>query len=219
MVQPEIAQRAHRQVMTERTRQHGAVDAAGRGAGDDIDDDAQLERLADIPKQLKIDFVRVVLGIVAVKLVKEVCRRSLGTVHDAVQGAGRANQLQNLLADSIHVDRKRNASEADQCYSEFLLFQRFLSFRAGSPLVATRVAENLSIDNTDIGQLKKNKHKSNRPVDGHQRMIPVNYAALRSCHGEPAGPLPADGNPDGTKVPVQHLGWLILGAFQGGKGV
>src|ERR1019366_6178932 len=124
--------------MTEGARQHGAVDAAGRGAGDDVDDDAQLKRPPDIPKQFEIDFIGVVFGIAAIEMVKKGRRRAFGAVRYAVQGAGSADQLENLLADSIHVDRKRNTSEADQRDPEFLLFQRFWSFRAGSPVIALR---------------------------------------------------------------------------------
>ena len=65
VVEPEIAQRLHRQVVAQRARQHGAVDAAGRGAGDDVDDDAQLDAAADLAQQLEIDLLGVVFGIVA----------------------------------------------------------------------------------------------------------------------------------------------------------
>ena len=63
IVEPQLAQRSHRQVMAQGTGQHGAVDAARRRAGDDIDDHAQFDVAADVAQQLEIDILGVVFGI------------------------------------------------------------------------------------------------------------------------------------------------------------
>src|SRR5262249_46301319 len=44
-------------------------------------------------------------------------------VDDPVHGAGRARELEDLLGDAVHVDRERDAAEADQRYAQFLLAQ------------------------------------------------------------------------------------------------
>jgi hypothetical protein len=48
IVEPQGAQFSHRQVVAERARQHGAVDAARRSTRDDVDDDAQFDPRADL---------------------------------------------------------------------------------------------------------------------------------------------------------------------------
>ena len=116
-----VAHRPHRQIVAERARQHGAVDAAGRGARDDVDDDAQLDAAADLAQQLEIDRLGVVFRIVAVARIEERGLRALGAVGDRVQRARGAHELQDFLADAMHVDGERNAAEADERNAKFLL--------------------------------------------------------------------------------------------------
>jgi hypothetical protein len=54
-------------------------------------------------------------------MVEERRLRALGAVHDRVQGARGAHQLQNFLADAVHIDGERDAAEADERYAKFLL--------------------------------------------------------------------------------------------------
>jgi hypothetical protein len=130
VIEPQVAQRPHGQIVAQCTRQHGAIDAASRSAGDDIDNDPQFEYLSNILEQFEIDFVAVIFRIIAGKPVKTFRRRSLRAVHDGMEGGRCANQLENLPADSVHVDCKRNAPETDKRYAELFLFQGDRSFRA-----------------------------------------------------------------------------------------
>ena len=124
VLEPQVAQRLHRQVVAERARQHGAVDAAGRGARDDVDDHAQFDAAADLAQELEIDLLGVVFRIVAIACVEESSRsRAAGTIRDGVQRARGAHQLEDLLADAVHVDGERDAAEADQRNAKLLLAQ------------------------------------------------------------------------------------------------
>ncbi len=74
VAQPQITLGIHRQIMAERARQHGAIDTACRRTGDDVDDHAQFDLMADLPQQLEIDRLGVALGIVGVDVI-EIGRR------------------------------------------------------------------------------------------------------------------------------------------------
>ncbi len=91
-VEPQVAQRIGAQVVGEGARQHRAVDAARRGAGDDVDDDAQVDLPPDLAQQFEIDRFGVVFGIGEVELVRETGAETDGAVH-GVERAGGADQL------------------------------------------------------------------------------------------------------------------------------
>ena len=57
--------------MAQRTRKHTGIDPAGRSAGDDIDDDAQLHLAADLAQELEIIGLGVVFRIVRIGLVEK----------------------------------------------------------------------------------------------------------------------------------------------------
>jgi hypothetical protein len=57
--------------MGQGARQHGAVDAASRSTGNDVDDDAQLENPPDIAQELEVDSISIVFGVLAIDLVKK----------------------------------------------------------------------------------------------------------------------------------------------------
>src|SRR5207248_6119306 len=64
--EPQIAQHSHWQVMAQRAREHGPIDASSRGTSYDINDRAQLDVSANLAQQLVIDFLGVVFRIAAV---------------------------------------------------------------------------------------------------------------------------------------------------------
>ena len=124
VVEPQIAQRAHRQIVAQCAREHGAVDAAGRSAGDDVDDHPQLDVAADLAQQIEIDRLGVVFRDRSRSgAIEERGLRALGPVGDRVQRARGAHQLEDLLGDAMHVDGERNAAEADQRDAKFLFAQ------------------------------------------------------------------------------------------------
>ena len=135
ILEPEVAQCIHRQVVAHGAREHGTVDTARGCAGDDIDDRAQLDGAADLAQQIEIDLLGVVLGIVAIDAVEERCFRPPGAVRDRMQRARGAHQLEDFLGDAVHVDGERNTAEANERYAEFLLAQDLTpSVRAIRPL-------------------------------------------------------------------------------------
>jgi hypothetical protein len=107
--------------MREGARQHHAVDSAGRRARDHVDDDAQLDVLPDRAQQIEVDRFRVVLRIVGRKEIRGSRTRARGAIPDVVQGARGAHELQDLLADAVHVDGERDPAEPDQRQPEFFL--------------------------------------------------------------------------------------------------
>ena len=78
---------------------------------------------ADLAQQLEIDGLGVVFGIVAVGAIEERRLRALRAVGNAVQRARGAHELQDLLADAVHVDGERHAAEADERNAKFFLAQ------------------------------------------------------------------------------------------------
>ena len=123
ILEPEVAQASHRQIVTQRPCQHGAVDSAGGSPRDDIDDDPQLERSADVAQQIEIDGFGVVLGIGGIAMVEECRGRPLASIGDGMEGTGRPSQLQDLLGDPVHIDRKRDAAETNERNAEFFFAQ------------------------------------------------------------------------------------------------
>ncbi len=115
--------RFHAQIVAERARQHGADDAAGGGAGDDVDHDAQLHRAPDLAQQIEIDLLGVVFGIAAVEPVEERCFQPLRAVGNPVQRARGAHELEDFLADAVHIDGERHAAEAHERNAKLLLAQ------------------------------------------------------------------------------------------------
>ena len=73
--------------MAQRTREHSGIDPAGRGAGENVDDDAQLYLVADLLQELKIVGLGIVFRVMRVGLVEERGLGSTRSVGDPVQGA------------------------------------------------------------------------------------------------------------------------------------
>ena len=109
--------------MAQRPREHDGVNSASRSAGDDVNDDTQLHLAADLAQELKIVGLSVVFGIVRIGLVEERCLGAQRTISDPVQATRGAQELQDLLADAMHIDGERNAAEADKRDAKFFLAQ------------------------------------------------------------------------------------------------
>ena len=76
---------------------------------------------ADLAQQIEIDRLGVVFRIVASAPSKnDACARR-GAVGDRVQRARGAHQLEDFLADAVHVDGERDAAETDQRNAKLLL--------------------------------------------------------------------------------------------------
>jgi hypothetical protein len=127
VLEPQVAQRTHRQIVAERTRQHGAVDAAGRRACDDIDDHAQLDAAADVAQQLEIDVLGVIFRVVGIDAIEERRFCPPGAVCDRMQRARGAHQFQDFLGDAVHIDGERNAAEANERNAKFLFAQGLIT--------------------------------------------------------------------------------------------
>jgi hypothetical protein len=82
-----------------------------------------LDATADVAQQLEIDALGVVLRLTAIDSIEEGCFCPPRAVRDRVQRARGAHQLENLLADAVHIDGERKAAEADERYAKFLLAQ------------------------------------------------------------------------------------------------
>jgi hypothetical protein len=121
--EPEIAQRTHREIVRERARQHRAVDAARRCARDDVDDDAELDLAADFPQKLKIDLLGIELGVLRIDMVGEGCVEARRSIRDRMQRDRGPDELQDLLADAVHIDRERHPAEEDQRKTKLFLPQ------------------------------------------------------------------------------------------------
>ncbi|OFX04781.1 MAG: hypothetical protein A3D94_02790 [Alphaproteobacteria bacterium RIFCSPHIGHO2_12_FULL_66_14] len=106
--------------MAEGARQHGGVDATGRSAGDDVDDNAQVERAPDLAQEIEIDRLGIVLRVGAIVGVEE-RGGAASRAADGMQRRGGADELQDFLGDAVHVDGERNAAEAHQSEAELLL--------------------------------------------------------------------------------------------------
>ncbi len=124
VVEPEIAQAVCRQIVAQGTRQHRAVDAARGRAGNDIDDDAQIDDAADLAQQLEVDRLGVVLGAATWDGIEKRGTGTGRTIRDVVQRRGGAHELQDLLADAMHVDGERNAAKADESNAELFFSHR-----------------------------------------------------------------------------------------------
>jgi hypothetical protein len=57
--------------MAQRTCKHTGIDSARRGAGDDINDDAQLDLAADLAQKLEIVGFGIVFRVVRIGLVEK----------------------------------------------------------------------------------------------------------------------------------------------------
>src|SRR5262249_34894691 len=60
----------------------------------------------------------------AIGFIEEARLRAPAAVGNPVQRARAAHELQDLVADAMHVDGERDAAEADQRNAQFLLAQR-----------------------------------------------------------------------------------------------
>ena len=109
--------------MAQGAREHGAVDAARRRAGNDVDNDPQLDLVSDLAQEFEVDFLGVVFGIGAIGRVEKTRLRALSAVADAMQRARGTHQLENFLADPVHVDGKGNAAKANQRNAQLFLDQ------------------------------------------------------------------------------------------------
>ena len=105
-LEPEIAELVLRQVVRQRLRETHAVDPAGRGAGDHVDDDARPEVLAVSQRQF---FEQPPVDALA--------RRGRLAVARLEQGRALDDPVE-LLRHAVHVDRERRASVADQRQAE-----------------------------------------------------------------------------------------------------
>jgi hypothetical protein len=123
IVEPEIAHCRHRQVVTERARQHRAVDAAGRRTGNDVDNDAELQDAADVAQEFEVNGLSVVFRVSGIRPVGECGLCAARPVGDGVQRGRGTHQLQDLLGDTMHIDGERNAAEADQRNAKLFLAQ------------------------------------------------------------------------------------------------
>ena len=94
---------------------------AGRRAGDDVDDHAEVELAADLAQQVEIDRLGVVLGVLEVEEIGGGRVGPDGPVADRVERGRGADELQDLLADAMHVDGERHAAEEHQRQAKFLL--------------------------------------------------------------------------------------------------
>ena len=124
VVQPQVAQTAHRQIVTERARQHGGVDATGGGAGDDIHDDPQVHSSTDIPQQLEVHRLGVEAGSVAIGNVGIAQRLGPVTVADRMQRGRGAHKLKDFRSDAVDINSQRDAAKAHECYAQLFLLQR-----------------------------------------------------------------------------------------------
>ena len=103
-----------REIVGQRPGQDDGVDPAGRSAGDHIDDDPQIEVLADLLEQVEINRLGVVpvgpfgLGLAIGELVPP------DGVVARVVGLRGARQFENFLGHAVDVDGERNAAEANQ---------------------------------------------------------------------------------------------------------
>jgi hypothetical protein len=93
-------------------------------APDDIHQDTQLDLAADLAQQIEVNLFGIVFGIAAVGALKECRSCPTRAVCDRVKRTRGANELENLLADTMHVDGERNAAEANKGYPQFLLAHR-----------------------------------------------------------------------------------------------
>ena len=68
LLEPHLAVRIHRQVVSKRACEQNAVYAAGRSACNRVDEDAQLQRLADRLDQFEVDFLGIRLAFIMVEI-------------------------------------------------------------------------------------------------------------------------------------------------------
>jgi hypothetical protein len=130
--------------MRQRPCQHRAVDAAGGGAGDDVDDDAQIDLVADIAQQFEIDGFGIE-GPARLGAPGELGARPRRPIADVVQRARGAHQLQDLLADPVNVNGERDAAEADERDAQLFFTQsRFPHSAASGPSVSIAVCRGAS---------------------------------------------------------------------------
>src|SRR5207244_1886602 len=73
--------------------------------------------------ELEIDLLGVKFRIVAIGFIEEARVRAPGAISDPVQCARAAHELQDLVADPVHVDGERDAAEANERNAQFLLAQ------------------------------------------------------------------------------------------------
>lgn len=125
-LKPEVAQGLDVEIMSQRPRQDHAIDAAGRCTGNNVDDDAQIQFLADEPEHIEIDRLGVGFTLRCLAAGKDAVGVVVGQprpharVRHGVISARRAGELQNFLGDAMHVDGQRNAAIAYQRETKFL---------------------------------------------------------------------------------------------------
>ena len=127
LVHPELGQAVLREVVRQRLGQDDAVDPAGRGAGDDVDDDPGADALGvlepdvqqavvpDPRRPLELAARRSGLGLHGVAQVGHVVlhRRTVGQGVD-LQRLGGDDEAMQLLGIAMDVDRERAAAVADE---------------------------------------------------------------------------------------------------------
>ena len=104
-LEPEVAQRVLRAVVCDRLREVDAVDATGRGAGDDIDDDTRPDTLRVTGGQLREQVAIDLLG-----------RRRPG--ESLICERRRFHKTLELLRRAVHVDRERCTAVEDDAESQ-----------------------------------------------------------------------------------------------------
>ena len=114
--------------MAEGAAERCAIETPCRRARDHIDDDAQIHLPADFAQHVEIDRLRVIFGASLANGLEEGCLEPRIAVLDGMQGCRGADQLQDLLADPMHVHGQRNAAETNQRDAQ-LLFPHENSWR------------------------------------------------------------------------------------------
>ena len=103
LLQPEVAQAVLRQVVGQGLGEEDAVDAAGGGAGDRVDEHARHAR------------PRARSGRRGPRSTRRAdARRQLVRRHVGLQGARGEHEVVQLAGDAVHVDGERDAAVADQ---------------------------------------------------------------------------------------------------------
>ncbi|MNQ58712.1 hypothetical protein D3C85_729250 [compost metagenome] len=123
LLQPHAGDRHQRAIMGQGGGQGDAVDPAGRGAGDHVDDHPQGNVLAQRLKEFVVDVAGRALRLVGIVLVEAASRPGLVLAGAAgVVDLRGAHQVEDFPVDAVLVDRERHPTEEDERQPEFFLF-------------------------------------------------------------------------------------------------
>lgn len=120
-IEPQRGQRLERLAGRDRLREEDAVDAAGAGAGDDVDQNAETQT------RLAFDFLQQRLVGAPGRRIRQafdpiVKRRNI--VAGPVECLARHGQSPHLLGDAVHIDGKADAAVTDESETKLLLPHR-----------------------------------------------------------------------------------------------